>query len=178
MGVHGEALATGHTLTFGDRTVRLKLIEQEDRARFAAEFFAEARRLAELERDAQLSAAMERLKAAEASGDGAAARQALLATEQDHETKLEDLRDDYYAGKFDLLSRRGRKSLTEPQGAVRLLRILTGEKDEALFQLIRDPAKQAEIRVLLGTIFHESFPGMADVPPGVAAKKNGSPESK
>src|SRR5258708_6948616 len=128
MGVHNEALATGHVITHGERRFTFKLIDQGERARYAREFYHDARRLIEVQQQGEttdIQAETQRrveefVERGDAPEEVRKAQQqgvaALASLGERHDAELEELRDDYIAGKFDLLSKRGRKSVMEPQG--------------------------------------------------------------
>ena len=166
MGVLGETLAgnsdlSRHVLEIGGRKVTVKLIDQGVKLGFERHFYAATRERAQEMCDAELAAA--------------AARQAspseLEKLHAEHEELLVDLKDDYQTGKFALLSRRGRKSLSEPEGMLRLLTLLTGCTESELFATLRDRAKQAEINSVLSAVIAESFPGIAAHSAGSPGKK-------
>jgi len=157
MSVLGETVcddkpATQHTLTIGERSVTVKMIDQGVKLAFERAFYAAARQREE-------SQCLDELTTAIASGLSA---DAIDRLQQQHEARLDDLKDDYQCGKFALLSRRGRKAIAEPEGLVRLLTLIMSATEQEVIAALSDRAKQAEINSILSAVIAESFPGMVE----------------
>lgn len=150
----GNTEASQHVLDVLGKRVPVKLIDQGVKMGFARRFYADA--VARCEADYE----------------------AAPGEDTKHAADLDELKDDYHAGKFDLLSKRGCKALSEPEGIVRLLSLLTSLSRAELFAVVRDKAEAAKVSSLVSIIIAESFPDEmpAAAPEGAAKKK--SPGSK
>lgn len=144
----GNSDSSRHVLNVLGRQVPVKLIDQGVKLGWERQFYADARQRAafayETDRDEAVAAGIPPA--------------ALGLIDAEYNARLEDLSDDNDAGKFALLSKRGCKALSEPEGIVRLLSLLTGLTRAELFSAVRDRAAQPEINAVVATVIAESFP--------------------
>jgi hypothetical protein len=166
----GNSESSRHVLDVLGRRVPVKLIDQGVKVGFARQFYADA--VARVEAGFEIDVA-----AATADRHPPAALDHL---QRQHQAELDDLREDYHAGKFDLLSKRGVKALSEPEGIVRLLALLTSLTRAELFAVVRSKEDAAKVSSLISVIIAESFPDELpqQAAPADGAAKKKSPASK
>lgn len=87
-----------------------------------------------------------------------------LLKEDEYQAELVRVREAYQNREFSFFAPRAAKMLVQPEGALALLEVVTGESRESVVALMT--ARKDEVAQLLKTVMDESFPDVKGKPNG------------
>lgn len=134
MSVLPEILATPHVFEHRGKTYKVALVDQNVKAAYENYLYARAKEALKQSRD--------------------------MYTGREYMQAVGRLNNDFIAGKYAFLSKRGAGSLKTPQGVCKLMSLLFDVDEQEMWLLIGE--RSEDVTSLLDVIMAESFPGVAD----------------